>query len=451
MRKTKIVATVGPASSSPEGIASLVEAGADVLRLNCSHLTTEGLRDAIAAVRSAAPGVAVLVDVQGPKMRYSGEERTLSDGQDISLGTDVLGLDTGLRRSEDLGLQVGHRVLMDDGRIECRITSLGGTEVGLQVVRGGLLRRNKGVNLPDTEVFGGVLSTKDVADIEVARECGAEIVAISFVQHPDDVTRVRAMVGPEMLIIAKIERPQALERLEAICRVSDGVMAARGDLGVELPYEELPTSQHTIALTALRMGIISICATEMLESMIGSSRPTRAEVADVSAAVRDGFDAVMLSAESAVGHNPPLAVRSMASICEVAERTTVLPNHFADENPEAAAVTAAAAALAKRTGADWILSLTYTGYSARLLAACRPSAPIVAVTPDEAVARRLRAAWGVYPIVSHRDHSMTRAIEEGLVAARAHGHVRSGQRLVICASRTSPRSDADTLLLHVEP
>lgn len=451
MRKTKIVATVGPASSSADGIAALVAAGADVLRLNCSHLSTESLRQAIEDVRAAAPQAAVLVDIQGPKMRYSGEETTLADGQSLVLGTEVLGLDTGLRRSEDLGLQVGHRVLMDDGRIECRISSLAGTRVGLDVIRGGLLRRNKGVNLPDTEVFGGVLSTKDIADIDVARESGAEIVAISFVQHPDDVTRVRSMVGPDMLIVAKIERPQALLRLEEICRVSDGVMAARGDLGVELPYEELPTSQHTIALTALRMGIISICATEMLESMIGSSRPTRAEVADVSAAVRDGFDAVMLSAESAVGHDPPLAVRSMAGICEVAERTTILPNHFADENPEAAAVTAAAAALAKRTGADWILSLTYTGYSARLLAACRPSAPIVAVTPDETVARRLRAAWGVYPIVNPRDHSMTRAIEEGMAAARAAGHVRSGQRLVICASRTSPRSDADTLLLHVEP
>ncbi|MFM8601257.1 MAG: pyruvate kinase, partial [Actinomycetota bacterium] len=258
MRKTKIVATVGPASSSPEGIASLVEAGADVLRLNCSHLTTEALRQAIVDVRSAAPGVAVLVDIQGPKMRYSGEERTLTDRETLQLGTHVLGLDNGLRRSEDLGLQVGQRVLMDDGRIECRISSLVGTEVGLLVVRGGLLRRNKGVNLPDTEVFGGVLSTKDIADIEAAREGGAEIVAISFVQHPDDVTRVRSMVGPDMLVIAKIERPQALDRLEAICSVSDGVMAARGDLGVELPYEELPTSQHAIALTALRMGKVSI-------------------------------------------------------------------------------------------------------------------------------------------------------------------------------------------------
>lgn len=451
MRRTKIVATVGPASSTREGIAALVGAGADVLRLNCSHLTTEALRGVIADVRAAAPEAAVLVDIQGPKMRYSGEETTLVTGGTVTMGTDILGLDTGLRRSEDLGLQVGHRVLMDDGRLECRIVRLGGAEVDLTVVRGGLLRRNKGVNLPDTEVFGGVLSSKDIDDIETARSSGADMVAISFVQHPDDVTRVRQMVGPEMLIIAKIERPQALERLEDICRVSDGVMAARGDLGVELPYEELPTSQHRIALTALKMGIISICATEMLESMITSGRPTRAEVADVSAAVRDGFDAVMLSAESAVGHNPPLAVESMGRICEVAEKTVSMPNHFADENPQTAAVTAAAAALAKRTSADWVLSLTYTGYSARLLAACRPSAPIIAVTPEASAARRLRIAWGVYPVVHSRDASMTRAIEDGMRAARESMHITSGQRVVICASRTSPRSDADTLLLHVEP
>ena len=450
MRRTKIVATVGPASGSTEGVRALVAAGANVIRINCSHLSTEEMRAQFVHVRESAPDVAILVDVQGPKMRYTGPERTITEGETLVLGTDILGFDTGVRSSDALGLRVGHRVLLDDGRLECRITGLEGSDVALTVVRGGLLRTKKGVNLPDTEVLGGVLSSKDVDDIAVARELGAEIIAVSFVQHPDDVVRVRELAGPEPLIFSKIERPQAIDRLDDICRVSDGVMAARGDLGVELPYEELPSLQRRIALTALKMGVISICATEMVESMTTSTRPTRAEVADVSAAVRDGFDAVMLSGETAVGHNPPLAVSSMVRIAEVAERNLQMPNWFADENPETAAVTAAAAALAKRTNADWIVALTYTGYSARLLAACRPSCPIIAVTPDDSAARRLNVVRGVYPVIGERNPDVTRSIEQALEVSRTSGMIMSGNKVVVCVSRLSARSDADTILLHNE-
>ena len=450
MRRTKVVATIGPASGSAEGIRGLVSAGANVIRINCSHLTTEQLRAQFMDVRAASPDTAILVDIQGPKMRYTGLERTVTEGETIVLGTDILGFDTGVRSSDALGLKVGHRVLLDDGRLECRIEALEGSNVSLAVVRGGLLRTKKGVNLPDTEVLGGVLSSKDVDDIAVARELGAEIIAVSFVQHPDDVRRVRELAGPEPLIFSKIERPQAIDRLEEICAVSDGVMAARGDLGVELPYEELPSLQRRIALTALKMGVISICATEMVESMTTSTRPTRAEVADVSAAVRDGFDAVMLSGETAVGHNPPLAVTSMVRIAEVAERNLQMPNWFADENPETAAVTAAAAALAKRTNADWIVALTFTGYSARLLAACRPSCPIIAVTPDEKTARRLNVVRGVYPLKGERNPDVTRSIEQALGVSRTAGMIGAGNKVVVCVSRLSARSDADTILLHNE-
>ena len=448
MRKTKIVATIGPASATPAGLAALVAAGADVFRINCSHLDTAGVADSIRLVRSHAPGCAVLVDIQGPKMRYAGEETTITAGEPMRFSMESLGLDNGVRRSSDLGLAVGHRVLLDDGRLECRITALSADSIETVVVRGGLLRVRKGVNLPDTEVLGGVLSAKDLDDLAVARDMGADIVAVSFVQHPDDVVRVRGIVGEDVLVFAKIERPQALARLREICAVSDGVMAARGDLGVELPYEELPVSQREIALTALRAGIMSICATEMLESMISQTRPTRAEVADVSGAVRDGYDAVMLSAETAVGHDPALAVSSMARIAEVAERGISMPNHFADAHPETAAVTAAAAALARRISADWIVSLTFTGYSARMLAACRPASPIFAVTPDEGACRRLRAARGVYPVAQPRDGDVARAIEQAVTAGRAAGLITSGDTVVVCASRTNPRSDADTILLH---
>lgn len=448
MRKTKIVATIGPATASPEGVAALVGAGADVIRINCSHLDTAGLAEAIRLVRSTAPSCAVLVDIQGPKMRYAGPETTLVAGSSMSFSMESLGLDNGMRRSADLGLEVGHRVLLDDGRLECRIVGLTGAGIDTIVVRGGLLKARKGVNLPDTEVLGGVLSPKDLDDLAVARDLRADIVAVSFVQHPDDVVRVRDIVGGDILVFAKIERPQALDRLEEICAVSDGVMAARGDLGVELPYEELPVSQRRIALAALREGVMSICATEMLESMISQSRPTRAEVADVSGAVRDGYDAVMLSAETAVGHDPALAVRSMARIAETAEHEVSLPNHFADTHPETAAVTAAAAALARRISADWIVSLTFTGYSARLLAACRPSSPILAVTPDLDVCRQLRAARGVYPVVHPRDGDVTRAIENALGAGREADLLVTGDTVVVCASRTNPHSDADTIFLQ---
>ena len=448
MRKTKIVATIGPATASPEGVAALVGAGADVIRINCSHLDTAGLAEAIRLVRSTAPSCAVLVDIQGPKMRYAGPETTLVAGSSMSFSMESLGLDNGMRRSADLGLEVGHRVLLDDGRLECRIVGLTGAGIDTIVVRGGLLKARKGVNLPDTEVLGGVLSPKDLDDLAVARDLRADIVAVSFVQHPDDVVRVRDIVGGDILVFAKIERPQALDRLEEICAVSDGVMAARGDLGVELPYEELPVSQRRIALAALREGVMSICATEMLESMISQSRPTRAEVADVSGAVRDGYDAVMLSAETAVGHDPALAVRSMARIAETAEHGVSLPNHFADTHPETAAVTAAAAALARRISADWIVSLTFTGYSARLLAACRPSSPILAVTPDLDVCRQLRAARGVYPVVHPRDGDVTRAIENALGAGREADLLVTGDTVVVCASRTNPHSDADTIFLQ---
>lgn len=450
VRKTRIVATLGPASSTAEVIVGLVEAGASVFRLNCSHLSTEALRGQIEAVRQAAPEAAVLVDIQGPKMRYGGDPLELPEGRVHEFSHEILGLGSVADAGGLSALEIGHRLLLDDGRIEARIDGIGAHSIVVSVVRGGTLRANKGVNLPDTSIVGGVLSTKDRADLVVARETGADFVAVSFVQEPGDVEAVREVLGDGTMVIAKVERPQALARIEEICAVSDGVMAARGDLGVELPYESIPVAQHRIGHAALLAGKVSICATEMLESMISSSRPTRAEVADVSAAVRDGFDAVMLSGETAVGHDPVGTVRAMARICEAAEREVSLPNIFADANPQLAAVTAAASALAKRVGASSILSLTFTGYSARLLAACRPSSPIIAVTPSAPAARALNLCRGVETIVAERPADLGDAIIGALDACRRGGRVAAGDKVVICASRVSPRSDADTILLHVE-
>lgn len=449
-RRTKIVATLGPASSSPADIRRVVEAGANIVRLNCSHLSTDGLRRSIEAIRAVDSLVAILVDIQGPKMRYRGPEVELADGAIIPFSLQELGLQEIADAGGRLEIRQGHRLLLHDGRIEGAITRTEGSHLEIRVKRGGRLLSGKGVNLPDTEIGGSLLSAKDRDDIAVAREHNVEIVAVSFVQSASDVVDVRRLRGDDGLVIAKIERPQAVKALDSILRSCDGVMAARGDLGVEIPYEDVPPVQRRLARRAIELGKFSVCATEMLESMITANRPTRAEVADVSAAVRDGFDAVMLSAETAIGHDPAGAVGAMDRICRGAEPDVALPNLFADAQPEEAAVTAAAAALAKRINADALLSLTFTGHSARLLAACRPSATILAATPDVAIARVLNCFRGVRSLVVDRPGEVTEAIPAALDAARSHDLLRTGDKVVVCASRMSPRSDVDTVWLHTE-
>lgn len=449
MRRTKIIATVGPACSTSDQITALANAGADVLRINCSHQSTQQISELIDRIRSAAPSVAILVDIQGPKHRYIGSEQMLHSGALITFALSDIGLSTTTDAREQ-GIEVGHRVLLNDGRLEVVIEKVGRDSIEVRVVQGGALKPGKGVNMPDTEVTDDLLTAKDRSDIAVARAKAVEVVALSFVQKPQDIEQVRELVGSNVMVVAKIERPQALERISEICAVSDGVMAARGDLGVELPFEVVPAAQHKIARTALTQGVISICATEMLESMTTSTRPTRAEVADVTGAVRDGFDAVMLSGETAVGIDPPHAVEVMARICEAAEKEVVLPNLFADTNPMRAGVTASASALAKRMSADVLLSLTFTGHSALLLAACRPAAPIVAITPSEVVARQMRLVWGLYPVVAERASDLDEAIASALTAARKQQLIGPGNTVVICASRSNPRSNADTIWLHTE-
>ena len=449
MRRTKVIATVGPACSTSEQITALANAGADVLRINCSHQSTQQISELIDRIRSAAPSVAILVDIQGPKHRYIGSEQMLHSGALITFALSDIGLSTTTDAREQ-GIEVGHRVLLNDGRLEVVIEKVGRDSIEVRVVQGGALKSGKGVNMPDTEVTDDLLTAKDRSDIAVARAKSVEVVALSFVQKPQDIEQVRELVGANVMVVAKIERPQALERISEICAVSDGVMAARGDLGVELPFEVVPAAQHKIARTALTQGVISICATEMLESMTTSTRPTRAEVADVTGAVRDGFDAVMLSGETAVGIDPPHAVEVMARICEAAEKEVVLPNLFADTNPMRAGVTASASALAKRMSADVLLSLTFTGHSALLLAACRPTAPIVAITPNEVVARQMRLVWGLYPVVVERASDLDEAIASALTAARKQQLIGPGNTVVICASRSNPRSNADTIWLHTE-
>ena len=446
MRRTKIVATLGPASH--DRVAALVEAGVAMVRVNCSHLTTDEVFDTVRSARAQSSKVGILVDVQGPKLR-------LIDGLD-ALGKEVVLWERGYADDgpmvgfdpQAVGVEAGERILVNDGRIVLRAVEVLPHMVRAEVLVPGMAEGKRGVNLPDTNVSMRMFSDKDQADIAAAVESGADWIALSFVQRAEDVLEARRMVPDDIRILAKIERPQALRVLGEICGVADGVMAARGDLGVEIPFARLPVAQRAIADASLRSGAMSICATEMLESMITSSRPTRAEVSDVANAVRDGFDCVMLSAETAIGHDPIGAVRAMAQILEEADSLDGFVSPFADHNPNAAAVAASAASLASRLKARAILAITYTGHNAELLSACRPSVPIIAATEDERVVTRLMSRFGVKPVLAERPDSTDESISYAIDAALSAGHLNRGDLIIVAMSRISPRSDTDTIFVH---
>jgi pyruvate kinase len=449
MRKTKIVATLGPASDND--VAALYAAGVAVARINCSHLSTEDVGRIVRSTREQNSNIGILVDIQGPKLRLvdgidaSGAEVTLyqhghgpDDGSVAHVGFDPCAV----------GIQPGERILVNDGRIVLQALTVDDHMVRAAVLTPGVAQGRRGVNLPDTDVRVTMYSDKDRADIAVAVEAGADWIALSFVQRPEDVIEARSMAGGNVRIMSKIERPQALEVLDEICAVSDGVMAARGDLGVELPFARLPVIQKRIADSAMRAGIVSICATEMLESMITGNRPTRAEVSDVTNAVRDGFDAVMLSAETAIGHAPVATVSAMAAILTEADSVDRVRSPFADHNPDGAAVAAAASALASRLRASAILAVTFTGHNAELVAACRPPVPIIAATTNPLVATRLKIRYGVSTVIAERPASTDEAIARAVEAAKSAGLCQDGDRLVVCLSRTSPRSTTDTIYVY---
>lgn len=445
MRKTKIVATLGPASE--DRVAELHAAGVSVVRINCSHISTEDVGRIVRSARRQCPQIGVLVDIQGPKLR-------LIDGIDAT-GTEIVLYEHGHGSAphvgfdpQAIGIEPGERILINDGRIVLHALEVIPHSVRARVVTPGTATGRRGVNLPDTDVRVQMYSPKDRADIAAAVDAGADWIALSFVQGPRDVLEARSMVNDNVRIVSKIERPQALDVLDEICAVSDGVMAARGDLGVEVAFARLPVIQKRIAESAMKAGIVSICATEMLESMITGSRPTRAEVSDVTNAVRDGFDAVMLSAETAIGHDPVSTVTAMAAILTEADTVDRVRSPFADLNPDVAAVAAAASALASRLKASAILAVTFTGHNAELVAACRPPVPIIAATADQRVATRLNLRYGITTVQAERPASTDGAIERAVEAAKSAGLCRAGDRLVVCLSRTSPRSTTDTIYVY---
>jgi pyruvate kinase len=419
MRHTKIIATVGPASQSDETLAQLVAAGVDVFRLNFSHGThathADVFRRARHAARHAKRHVAVMQDLAGPKIRTgrlsSGAAVDLRDGAQLRIEagdgegsaarifTTYAPLVTAVRR--------GDRLLLDDGRIELQVQGTDPTGIDALVVNGGSLGERKGIAAPDVRLPASALTEKDVVDLRFGLELGVDLVALSFVQTPDDIRSARHVMkgaGREASVIAKIERPTALDHIEAILDEADGVMVARGDLGLEMPLERVPTVQKAIAGQARARGKPVIVATQVLESMRFEPRPTRAEVSDAANAVEEGVDAIMLAGETAAGQFPVKAVETLDAILREAER--LLPDASSvgeDVDPTGTghgrALCEAAVTLARTGEADAIVAVTRGGKTARLLSALRPKAPIYAATDSVAVAERLALQWGVVPIV----------------------------------------------------
>jgi len=443
MLRTKVVCTLGPATSSPEKIAALVRGGMDLARVNMSHGEHEHHAKAIGAVRAAADDagrpVAILVDLAGPKIRVGelaesiqlGVGSTVIVAPEDSAGEGEIPTTYG-ELAEDI--RVGDTVLMDDGLLEFTCVGVDGDRTRLQVVRGGVLKSRKGINLPAVAVRAPSLTEKDLEDLEFALGQSVEYVGLSFVRSPEDVTDLKRRVGQRALVVAKIEKVQALQRIEEVLAETDAVMVARGDLGVELPFERVPLAQKRIIQLANFYGRPVITATQMLESMIEHARPTRAEASDVANAILDGTDAVMLSGETAVGEFPLEALNALVRIGTEIERSGFLergPRYLTrpgaksrrGASPREHAVASATVEAARQVGAPAIIVITRSGFSARLVSSYRPPVPVFAVTTERATYRQLAAVWGVLP--SHFDgrevtyESLTQFGRERVIASGA--------------------------------
>jgi pyruvate kinase len=454
MRRAKIVCTLGPASQSQEMLEALLEAGMDVARLNFSHGSHEQHAENIAKLRNASlkvrKAVGILGDLQGPKIRtgrFITGSTELKEGATFSITTDesVKGNDDIVSTTYPLlaaDVNPGDRILLDDGLLELKVIETDKKQLlRTQVIVGGTLKNNKGINLPGVAVRADALTPKDREDLVFGIKAGVDFIALSFVRQPSDMDMARqamAEVGRTVPIIAKLEKPEAIARLDAILDKTDGVMVARGDLGVEIPPEEVPAVQKDIVRRANSRGLPVIVATQMLNSMIENPRPTRAEASDVANAVYDGADAVMLSGETASGKYPIESVQMMERIVLAAESAgraqnqrriieapVGLPAHFPD------VIARAACQAAEAGGASLIAAFTLSGVTARLLAHYRPPVPIIAFSPNQEVRRRLALLWGVVPRVLEPiqdTEAMVKRVEEELLA---RGLARTGDRVVI--------------------
>ncbi|MGE5142617.1 MAG: pyruvate kinase [Acidobacteriota bacterium] len=452
IRRTKIVATLGPATASPERITRLLDAGANVIRINASHGTPE-LRDQwFKMVRQVTDGrdqpVAILVDLQGPRIRVGElpEPRPLVPGKEVVLAPEgVAQRDDIPTTYDDLATdaRVGAKILLNDGLFSLEVTNIAGPRVTARVIDGGELTSHKGMNLPGLTVSAPALTSKDKEDVQAAVAQGADYLALSFVRRAEDMHALRAMVPPSMKLVAKIEKAAALDDLERILVASDALMVARGDLGVELPFETVPLVQKRLIKESNRHGKPVITATQMLESMVHAPRPTRAEASDVANAILDGTDAVMLSAETATGDYPEEAVAAMDRIIREMERS---PGRGREERRSSDArpgmrgsvsvedaIALGTAAVARMLSTPLIVTLTQGGFTARKVAAFRPPVPILAVTPIPQTYRQLALVWGVLPVHVTRvpDYDAMLELVRDLILKR--GLAQTGEHIVMTA------------------
>ena len=445
----KILATLGPASAKPATIRALFEAGADAFRLNFSHGRQEDHARVIGAIRALERRVdrpiGILADLQGPKLRvgaFVGGKVTLAAGARFKLDTSEAPGDAtraSLRHPEVYAaLAPGLEVLLDDGRIRLRVEKCTRNTAETTVITGGELSDRKGMNLPGAVLPIAALTEKDRSDLQFALDHGADWIALSFVQRPDDVAEARRLIQGRAAIISKIEKPAAIDRLQEIMELSDALMVARGDLGVELPPEDVPGLQKQIVRLARRAGRPVVIATQMLESMITAPAPTRAEASDVATATYDGADALMLSAETAAGANPVAAVAMMDRIIAKAESDTLYRRimDFDHADPEATAadaITAAARQVAQTVRAKAIVTYTTSGSTALRAARERPNVPILALITNAATARRLSLAWGVHGVVTRDARNFGDMVERACRIAFQEGFAQEGDRVVITA------------------
>jgi pyruvate kinase len=448
-RRIKILATLGPASSSEEMIEKLYKAGADVFRINMSHSSHELMRDLVKRIRAVETRmerpIGILADLQGPKLRvgkFADTALELEPGQTFTLDDDETPGDKSrvhLPHPEILeSVQPGHRLLIDDGRLTLRVEEADGKSIRCTVISGTKISDRKGVSLPDTTLSGGALTQKDYSDLDAVLCEEVDWVALSFIQRPDDLADVRKIAKGKVALLSKIEKPQAVERIDEIIDLSDAIMVARGDLGVELPLETVPGIQKQIVRKARRAGKPVVVATQMLESMISAPVPTRAEVSDVATAVFEGADAVMLSAESAAGDYPVEAVTTMSNIAERVEKDPTYPGIINAQRPEAEstgadAISAASRQIGETLRLSAIVSYTASGTTGLRTARERPQIPIIALSPVPETARRLALAWGLHSVVTDDAKDLDDMVDRACRIAFDEEFAKPGDRIIISA------------------
>jgi pyruvate kinase len=449
LRRTKIVATLGPASSDRSVIADLFAAGADVFRINMSHTSHARMRELVASIRAVesahARPIGILVDLQGPKLRVGSFEHgaaTLAKGERFALDTESGPGDAQrvqLPHPEIFAaVEPGDALLLDDGKIRLEATEVDPKRIVTRVEVGGKLSDRKGVSLPDTTIPFSALAEKDRSDLEAALDAGIDWVALSFIQRPEDIADAKKITRGRAAVMAKIEKPQAVHRLDEIMDLADSLMVARGDLGVEMPLEQVPGVQKHMTRLGRRTGKPVVVATQMLESMITSPVPTRAEVSDVATAIFEGADAIMLSAESAAGQYPIEAVATMDRIARQVEQDPLYrgildAQHTAPEATGSDAIAAAARQIAETLDLSAVICWTSSGSTAMRVARERPKSPIVAISPALATCRRLALTWGVHSIHAEDARDLDDMVDRACRLAFTDGFSKAGQRVIIVA------------------